>query len=202
MKKISDKWYIGLIILPILINLITVKLDFPTLLKNWNFTIIGTLLIINFIVIYELNKLKKECKRLNTIPKESDKLIIKDLLDTLDITLFQDKIYEQSSWYGYEKNALQRTFDFCNKTRLIKYRTANKDLNNYIQSLRISLEEFHDQASTILYSDNHMYSPYKVCEVEVKKVREVYPEIDKKSAKSFEILTELLEYLKERNYLD
>jgi len=228
MKKILDKWYIGFVILPILINLLTVKLDFPTLLKNWNFTIIGTLLIISLVSIYELAKLKKENKNLKLvpirdsfipidefnklkkendllkfIPKESDKKIVTDLLETLDIIIFQDKICEQSSWYGYEKEAMHRTFEFCEKARLIKYKTADEKLNELIQSLRINLDEFHKQSSTILYSDDDItYSPDKNNPVEIERAKKIYPEIDKKSKKAFIILTELLDYLKQRNYLE
>ncbi|SIR26771.1 hypothetical protein [Maribacter ulvicola] len=203
MKKVLDRWYIGLILLPIIMNLTTAKLDLPILLKNWNFTIIGTLIITNFIAIYEFIILKKENKRLNSIPKESDKKIIKNLLKTLDVISFQDKISEQSSWYGYEKTAMQNTFDFCEKARLINYKTADEKLNNYIQELRLSLDEFHEKASRILYSDNNTsYTPDKRNEVEVKKTKEAYPEVDKKSIESFKILSELLKYLKENNYLE
>ncbi len=199
MKKIFEKWYVGIVLLPIIINLVTAKLDLPILLQNWNFTIIGTLIITNFIAIYEYRILWKDNKNLNLIPKESDKEIIKNLLDTLDIISFQNKISEQGSWYGYNQKAMQRTFDFCEKARLIKYKTADKKLNNYIQKLRLSLDEFHDKASRILYSDNDIsYTPDKRNEVEIEKTKKAYPDVDKKSGESFKILTELLEYLKER----
>jgi len=203
MTKITQKWYIGLIILPIIINLLTSLFDFPVLLRNWNFTVIGTLIIIVAILIYEYHLLKNENKLLRITPKESDKKIIRKLLDILDINMFQDKICEQSCWYGYEKEAIHKTIKFCEKTQLIKYKTSDEKLNILIQDLRNAIKEFEEQATKILYSDNDSsYSPDKKTEFNVNRTKEIYPIVDEKSGIAFKKLEVLLSYLKQRNYFE
>lgn len=202
MKKITEKWYAGLILLPIITNLLTGYFDLPTLLKNWNFTIIGTLTIIIFIVAHEYYLLQTENKTLRSIPKNSDKKIVRKLLNILDVNTFQDKICEQSCWYGYEKQAIFKTIKFCEKATLIKYKTVDEKANQLIQELRQCIKEFEQQCTKILYSDGDFYSPDKNTDFNVQRTKEIYPIADQKSAVALEKLKELLAYLKERDYME
>jgi len=203
MKRILEKWYIGLIILPILINLITEYFDSPTLLQNWSFTIIGTFAIIISILSYELIKANQEISKLKELPKNSDKKIIKELLNTLDINEFQNEIVEQSCWYGYKRSSINKLYEYCRKAELLQYKTADSTLNKYIKNLAISIHNFNDLASTILYGDNELtYDPDKKNPVEYEKAKKTYPKVDELSKKSFGILTEMMEYLKTKNYLE
>ncbi|WP_111309769.1 hypothetical protein [Confluentibacter sediminis] len=203
MKRIFEKWYIGLIVLPILINLITEYFNLSKLLQNWNFTIIGTLVIIIIILLYELNKAKKEVSSLKELPKKSDKEIIKELLKTLDINEFQSEIVEQSCWYGYRRSSINKLYEFCRKAELLKYKTADSTLNKHIGNLAISIHNFNDLASTILYGDNELtYDPDKKNPVEYEKAKRIYPKVDELSEKAFGVLTEMMKYLKTKNYLE
>lgn len=201
MKRILEKWYIGLVILPILINLITDYFNSSTLLQNWNFTIIGTLVIIVFILSYELIKANKEISNLKELPKESDKKIITELLDVLNINEFQSEIVERSCWYGYKKSSIKRLYKFCEKSNLLQYRTADPILNKYVKNLVASIHDFNDLASTILYGDDDLtYKPDKAREYE--KAKKTYPKVDELSQKAFEVLTEMIDYLKAKNYFE
>jgi len=203
MKRFLEKWYMGLIILPILVNILTASLNLQTLLNNWNYTIIGTLIISNLITIYEYKRIKNENIKIKITPKKNDKRIINELLNILDPDTFQDKIAEQSCWYGYEKKAMKKVFGFCEKSRLITYKTNDSRLNKLIQSLRENLENFTEQSSKILYSDNdYSYTIDKTREHEVKRAKEVYPKIDEKTKESLRILEILLDYAKQKDYLE
>lgn len=202
MKTIADKWYIGLVILPVLTNILTGYLDLPTLLKNWNLTIVGTLMIIIFIIVYEYYLLRNENRILSSTPKNSDKKNVLKLLEILDINTFQDKICNQSCWYGYDKKAMYKTIKFCEKATLLKYRTADEKLNDLIQDLRNSILEFEQQCTKILYSNGDFLSPDKNTDINVQRTKEIFPIADQKSAMAFSKLEVLLAYLKERNYLE
>ncbi len=203
MKKIVEKWYFGLIIIPILINLFKSVLNLPDLLKNWNYTLIVTLIIICTILIYEILELKKQNNSLNFIPKNSDKKILNELIETLNIDEFQEKICEQSCWYGYEKKALNNLMAYCEKVRFLKYKTTDKKLNQILLELSVKIEDFHSLASTILYSNDEFYfSPDKSTELNYKKTEKVSPLVDEKSGKSFRKLEELLYYVKSKNYFE
>jgi hypothetical protein len=203
MKKIADKWYIGLIIIPTTINLLTELLDFPTLLKSWNLTIIGTLLIANLIFIYELHSLQREYKKLKVVPKESDKKVIYKLLAILNVDDFQHKICEQHCWYGYEKDAFYKMLEFCERCKSLKFKTADNKLNTLIHSLRSSIEDFEEMASKLLFSDGDNYlSPDKNTDFNVERNKELCPIADEKSSICLQKLSELLDYLKTNNYFE
>ena len=189
--------------MPILINLITEYFDSPTLLQNWDFTLIGTLTIIIIILSYELIKASKEILKLKELPKKSDKKIIKELLNTLDINEFQSEIVEQSCWYGYKRSSINKLYEFCRKTELLHYKTTDSTLNKYIGNLATSIHNFNDLASTILYGDNELtYDRDKKNPLEYEKAKKTYPKVDELSQKAFGILTEMMEYLKNKNYLE
>lgn len=203
MKKILDKWYFSLIIIPILINISTGIFDYPTLLENWNYTVIGTLIIAIIILVFELISATKELKRIKRTPKESDKKIIKDLIETLDVTRFQNDIVSQSCWYGFSRKSIKNVHDFIEKSELLIYKTNDSVLNEYINRIKLTLIDFSDLASSVLYADNDkFYTPDKNHPVEREKLEEISPKVDKLSDKAFQVLEETLGYLKRNNYLE
>jgi hypothetical protein len=203
MEKIFGKWYFGLVIIPIIINLLTGYFSLPDLLNNWSFTIIITLIITCFILVFEIYELKKENTSLKLKPKKSDKKIVKELLETLDIISFQDKICEQSCWYGYEKSAIHSANDFCIKVSLLKYQTSDEKLNTMLLELKQNIDLFNSLASPILFSDDqYYYSPDKNTDYNIQRTKEIYPLVDEKSKEALKKLNELLMFLKKRNYLE
>ena len=52
MKKIIEKWYLSLILIPIIVNLITARLNVKDFFDNWELTIISVLIILGVILIY------------------------------------------------------------------------------------------------------------------------------------------------------
>ena len=193
-----NKWYFGLIILPVLENYLTEVVQLPDLFKNWTYTILGILTILIFILVYEIYGLRKENIELKSKPKESDKRIVKTLIDTLDINSFHEKIKEQDSYCGYEKEAISKTIAFSAKAGLISYRTADKKVNELIKKLRVSINDFNGYSSLHLYPNAHFYSPAKGTQ-EAESARAI---MNKKADVAFEKLTELMTYLKTKNYLE
>ena len=80
MKKIIEKWYLSLILIPIIVNLITARLNVKDFFDNWELTIISVLIILGVILIYEIYSLRKIVISLSYIPKPRDKRIINELL--------------------------------------------------------------------------------------------------------------------------
>ena len=106
MGKLLNKWYFGLIVIPILINLLTNSIGLPDLFKDWSMTIIATLSFVIIILSTELILLSKKIRGITFKPKKSDKKIIKKLLTTLDVNAFHEDIKDQDSWYGYKQEAI------------------------------------------------------------------------------------------------
>lgn len=202
MDRMLNKWYFGLIILPVLVNYLTEVVQLPDLFKNWTYTILGILTILIFILVYEIYGLKKENIELKSKPKESDKKIVKTLIDILDIDSFHDKIKKQDSWYGYEKEAISKTIIFAEKAGLISCRTADKKLNELIKKLKESIDDFNGYCSFRLYSSGHYYSPAKGTDFNVQKAESARAIMNKKADVADERLTELMTYLKTKNYLE
>ena len=201
-----NKWYFGLIILPVLVNYLTEVVQLPDLFKNWTYTFLGILTILIFILVYEIYGLRKENIELKSKPKESDKRIVKTLIDTLDINSFHEKIKKQDSYYGYEKEAIFKTIVFAEKAGLISYRTADKKVNELIKKLRESINDFNSYCSIRLYPDpdGQFYSPAKdnFNLQKAESARAITNKMNEKADVAFGKLTELMTYLKTKNYLE
>ena len=199
-----NKWYFGLIILPVLVNYLTEVVQLPDLFKNWAYTILGILTILVFILVYEIYGLRKENIELKSKPKESDKKIVTTLIDILDIDSFHEKIKKQDSHYGYEKEAISKTIIFAKTAGLISCRTADKKLNELIKKLKDSIDDFNGYCSIRLYLSvsGHFYLPAKGTDFNVQKAESARAIMNKKADIADERLTELITYLKTKNYLE
>ena len=83
------RWYLGTIIIPILLTYLTNYFNLPKILEDWNFAVFVTLIIIICILSYELHMLNLKHKRLINKPKKSDKKIVKKLIKTLNVNFFK-----------------------------------------------------------------------------------------------------------------
>lgn len=202
MNKILNKWYFGLIIIPIFINLITNSIGLPDLFNNWIYTIIAILLILVLILIVELYQLNQKYKTLKFTPKQSDQKIILELIDTLDVNLFHEEIKEQNSWYGYKEEAINKAIDFAKKAGLPSYKTSNKELNKLINDLKNAIDDFTIYSGTQLYPNGAKYSPAKDTKHNIERAEKASPIMNEMTDIAFLKLSRLLEYLKARNYFE
>ncbi len=203
MEKLLNKWYFGLVVIPILINLLTNSIGLPDLFKEWTTTVIATLSFLIIILSTELSLLSIKIRRLEFKPKKSDKKIIKNLLTTLDIDAFHEEIKDQDSWYGYKKETIRKTIDFKEDAGLISNKTSDKKLNILILDLKKAIEDFNSYSARQLYSNgDDWYSPAKDTDFNVQKAKVAQPIMNEKAEISFNKLTILLDYLKDKNYLE
>jgi hypothetical protein len=203
MAKIFNKWYFGLIAIPIFINLLTNSIGLPDLFNEWTTTVIATLSFLAIILSTELIFLSKKIREIEFIPKESDKRIIKKLLITLDVDAFHEDIKDQDSWYGYKKEAIRKIIDFAQDAGLISNKTSDIKLNNLLLDLKNAIDDFDSYCSTQLYGNgDDWYSPAKDIDFNVEKAKIAQPIMNAKSETAFMKLTLLLDYLKQKNYLE
>lgn len=203
MDRILNKWYLGLITIPIIINLLTNTIRLPDLFKQWSTTVIATLSFLTIVLTIELILLSRKNREINFKPKESDKQIIRKLLETLNIDTFHEDIKDQDSWYGYKKEAIGKTIDFAQDAGLISNRTSDKKLNYLILNLKNAIDDFNSYSATQLYGNGkNWYSPAKDTDYNVEKAKIAQPIMNKKANIAFEKLTLLLDYLKYKNYLE
>lgn len=203
MDKLLNKWYFGLIVIPILVNLLTNSIGLPDLFKEWTTTVIATLTFLTIILSTELILLSRKIREIEFKPKESDKIIIRNLLTTLDIDSFHEDIKDQDSWYGYKKEAIGKTIKFAQDAGLISNKTSDKKLNNLLLELKNAIDDFNEYCSTQLYGNgDDWYSPAKNTDFNVEKAKIAQPIMNAKSEFAFKKLTLLLEYLRLKNYLE
>lgn len=202
MTKILEKWYFSLILIPIIINIITVDLMLSDFLNNWKLTLIGVLVILCSILLYELYNSKNLIKELSSKPKDRDRRIVKELLEILDVQEFEKSIYSQNSWYGYTQKSIRKTIAFSEKSESLDYKTSDNDLNKLIADLANSIFDFNEYASTKLYSEGEFYKPAKENEHNLKITEEATPIMNNMTTKAFENLQVLLKYLRKRDYLE
>jgi hypothetical protein len=202
MEKLLSKWYFGLIILPILVNLLTNAVGFPDLFKEWSVTAIATLSFLVLVLINEIFILSNRLKNIEFAPKASDKKIVKNLLDVLDIDIFHEEIANQDSWYGYKQEAIRKSIDFSQSAGLVSNRTSDSKLNVLILGLKKSIDDFHSYSSKHLYNNGDFYSPDKNTDYGVDRAKKAQPIMNEKAEDAFAKLTLLIDYLKRKNYLE
>lgn len=202
MDKLLNKWYFGLIVIPILINILTNTLGLSDLFKEWNVTIIATLSFLIFILITEIVLISKRVKVLEFKPKESDKKIVNKLLQTLDVESFHRDIKNQNSWYGYDQEAIGKIIDFAEDAGLINNRTSDISLNTLILELKSAIDDFNLYSGTQLYGNGKFYSPAKDTVFNIERAKKAQPIMNEKANFAFIKLSVLLDYLKRRNYLE
>lgn len=202
MDKLVNKWYFGFITLPILINLLTNTIGLPDLFKEWAITLIATLSFLTIILATELILLSRKIGEIEFDPKESDKKIIKNLLNTLDINAFHEDIKNQDGWYGYKKDTIGKAIDFAQNAGLISNRTSDLKLNKLLLNLKNAIDNFNEYSSTQLYDNGDFYSPAKDTDFNMDKAKKAQPVMNAKAGFAFNKLTILLGYLKHKNYLE
>lgn len=203
MRMILEKWYLSLFVIPIILTYFTSYFELPFVLKNWEYSIITSLVIFSAILIYEIIILKKRIKSLEETPKKTDKKIIKELLKILDIDKFHEEIVEQDSWYGYHRESIHRILVFREKARLIGYKTFDSKINVLINNFLSTLDNFIQFSSKRVYGSGEWLIPLKdnpTIHPHEKIKKETY-EMNKLTHKSFIELEKLLEYLKKKNYV-
>ena len=104
MRKILDKWYISMFIIPIFLTYLTNYIKLPIVFENWEYSIIASMTILIGILLYEINTLSNRLKETQDKPKKSDKKILRELLDTLNIDKFHEDIVRQDAWNGYYRD--------------------------------------------------------------------------------------------------
>lgn len=204
MKRIAKKWYISLLVVPIVLTYLTSFIQLPDILSNWEYSLIFTLSILSSILFYEIQVLKKQITDSQTKPTERDKEIIKNLLATLNLKVFHEDIYNQDAWYGYRQDAIHNIIEFKYDSELIENKTSVAHLNNLISDFRLTLDEFTEFSSNKLYGRNAGWLiPFKD-DPENHPREKVKAETEKMNALSkicFGKLETLMTYLRDNDYL-
>ncbi|MDR9447941.1 MAG: hypothetical protein RI535_01810 [Psychroflexus sp.] len=193
-NKIKEKWYFTLIITPFLPYLF----DF---LISLQYTIILCQFILNIILIYEVITLNNKIKNFDNEPSENDKVIIRDLLNTLDIYSFENNIYKQPSWYGYKINAVKKISQFIEKSNNLSFKTKDEELNHLVKDLSKALEDHNSFAIKKLFNEGKNYEFLKDTKgFDYKQAEEDSYTIDQKAKLAFEKLNKLLDHIKSKNF--
>lgn len=161
MKKLAEKWYISIFVIPILMTYFTSFIQLPEILSNWEYSIILSLSILVFILIHEIRIRNKKILLYETKPTEKDKMIIYSLLETLNLKMFQEDVCRQDAWNGYPREAIHNIIEFQHDAVLIKNHTSINELNCLINDFLTELREFTEYSSMRLYGSNEWLIPFK-----------------------------------------
>ena len=196
-KLISKRWYFSLVFLPLLVNYFSEIFSWSRLSSDWKLSVIVALSILCGLLFYELY-----LTRLSE-PSDSDKKIIKDLLQTINLKQFKREIYEQDSGNGYRKDAIDRTYNFVEKTEQLENRVKDESINRSFAEISKTLKEFLYLGSINLYPDSeHYYLPDKYKNPHnIEKMKKAGPEMNRLTDEAYQKLDRLISLLKRRNYL-
>lgn len=198
MKKILQKWYFGLVLLPLIVNYLTQIFDSEFLTADLKNTVIFTLIITCFLLIVEL----KATIELSKLPKDIDKEKIKLLLSKLDINSFQMDIYQANSMDGYLQNAIIKVIDFLENATLLQFITSDKKLNFLIQDFTQQLNVFSNYSAQHLMGNDPYFVPINKWKPDFEEeLEEETKKMNDLAKRSFLKLEKLMHYLRERNYL-
>ncbi|WP_034261024.1 hypothetical protein [Altibacter lentus] len=203
MKKILDKWYLSVFIIPIILTYLTNYVELPIIFANWEYSIIASMTILIGILLYEVIIFKRKLERLREIPKKSDKKIVRELIETLNIDKFHEDIVRQDAWNGYHREDIHRIIEFQEKAKLIGYKTSSEKLNNLINNFLSKLDDFTDYSSIRVYGSGDWLIPFKDNpDVHTReKIKKETEKMNELTTKCFIELESLMEYLKKKEYI-
>lgn len=203
MRRILDKWYLGMFIIPIILTYLTSYIKLPVIFSNWEYSIIASLVILTGILIYEIKTLQIELSILREKPKKTDKKIVGELLEILNINKFQEEIVHQDAWNGYHREDIDRIIEFQEKAKLIGYKTSNEKLNSLINRFLFRLEEFTDYSSKRVSGKGNWLVPFKNYPKihSHEKIKKETEKMNEMTHECFAELEVLMEYLKEKEYV-
>lgn len=203
MSKILDKWYLSMFIIPIVLTYLTNYIELPIIFGNWKYSIIVSMIILIGILFYEITTLKRELTRLSEKPKKSDKKIVRELLETLNIDKFHEDIVRHDAWNGYHREDISRIIDFQEKAKLIGYKTSNEKVNILINNFLSKLDDFTDYSSKRVYGSGDWLIPFKDNpEVHPReKIKKETEHMNELTKRCFVELEKLMEFLKNKEYV-
>lgn len=197
MTKIINKWYISLVIAPIITTYLTNFFILPKLFSDWKLAIIFSLTILTITLLIELKLLSES----NNIPNENDKRIIKRLLKKLDIKSFQEEICVNDSWNGYKQDSIHKIINYQHAVKLIKNKTVDKKLQQMIDIFNYKLDLFTDFTAQNVYGGNSGFLiPFKNYE-DRNSVKKDSEKMNILAKNAFAELENLVEYLKSKKYI-
>jgi len=203
MKLLLKKWYITAFVLPLILTYLTSYIQLPDIISNWEYSIILSLLILTTILVYEIILLNKKITGLEAKPTANDRSIIKNLLQTLNLKMFQEDIVLQDSWNGYKSEAIHNLIEFKHNSILLENQTSVEELNFLIADFLKELNIFIKHSSNHLYGKGYWLVPFKDNpEVNSReKVKKETETMNFMSKKAFEKLEKLMIYLRTNDYL-
>lgn len=199
MSKLLTKWYISLVIAPIIITYLTNYFSFPLLLSDWKLSIIFSLVIFNIILAVEL-KIQMDKVDTNEIIIITDTETTKRLFNVLNIKMLQEEILRKESWNGYLSDAIGNVIEYQYESRLIENRFLDKDSQIIIDNFNDVLESFTDYSSLNMYGGTHSYLiPFKYPDNK-DRAMEDSKKIDKLAKDVYKELEILITHLKKKGY--
>lgn len=154
MSKFLSRWYVSLVIAPILVTYITNHFSLPVLLSDWKLSIIFSLLIVIVILAIEL-KIQRDENKSNEIIKKSDTETIRRLLRSLNLKLVQEEVLRDESWNGYPHEAIGHILEYQHESRLLENQLIDRKLLVLFGNFNDKLEAFTDFSSHRMHGSPH-----------------------------------------------
>lgn len=203
MRKILEKWYLSMFIIPIIVTYLTNYIKLPIIFANWEYSIITSMTILIGILLYELNTLSNILKIEREKPKKADKKIVRELLETLNIDKFHEEIVRQDAWNGYYRDDIHRIIEFQEKAKLIGFKTSSEKVNNLINQFVDKLDDFTQYSSVRVSGQGDWLIPFKdnPDTHPNEKITKETEEMNSLTKKCFVELENLMKYLRDKEYI-
>ncbi len=200
MTKVLSKWYISLVIFPILITYLTNHFSLPLLFSDWKLSIIFSLIIVIVILAIEL-KIQRDDNKSNEIIKRSDTETIRRLLGFLNLKLVQEEVLRNESWNGHPHEAIGSIIAYQHGSRLLENKVIDRKVCTRFDNFNDKLKAFTDFSSFHMHGSPHpdFLIPFKDPDNR-DKGWEDSKKIDKLAQDVYEELEILIAYLKRMGY--
>lgn len=200
MKKVIDRWYISLIVIPTLLTYLTNYYTLPKLFSDWKVSAIFTLIMLAVILLIELKIKNEEVVKLKNTPNPSDLKAIKRLFKKLDVNAFEEDICNADAWNGYKQNSVNNITAYQYASRLTKNEILDSEIRLAFSNFNYQLEKFTD--FTRYHVSGHpagFLVPFK--DVNQEKARADSDIMNELSSNAHTAFKKLLILLKAKNYL-
>lgn len=152
MKLITQRWYLALFFIPFLVNVISGIITWNDIKNNPYIVITIVLLIYSLVITAEFWLYFKQ----KTIKiSDHDKLIISELIHTLNLDFVNESLKNHDAYIGYKFKHISAFASFNHKSKELKYRLINTELQKKVDAIADAFEPFDELVSSYLFGSRN-----------------------------------------------
>ena len=205
MKLITQRWYVGLILFPCIINLFTNTISWSDIEKNPVLAYLILSLVLNVILILEFIVYFKKQNNFSS-SWENDSVIILKLLVILNLKENEEILKSSNHNDNFDYNYFQDLKSFLFQANKLENNISNKQLRIKLDNLRTALDIYLNFIAKNMSSNvNNEYQTLSVGRdlkaINIELYQQRIKELDESANYAYKMLKEFMQYLKQTNII-